>query len=200
MCPSAPDAAAKLVKWAYTLLALAIATPCAAQQLTVQANERKYNGQVWDGAEVYGPAALPTNTPPDLAVCIVPLTGPETCIQRQEGAQLKSLCQNSHSCTFTLSLNPRDRMGCSSTTSTSDSMTWWTPSSWCPTSGCRPRNTRRSKKRLRALMDEKTPLHADGEGSAKRDTFVVARESARTAARFRSHGWPFAERSRNCVE
>jgi hypothetical protein len=99
------------VRAAFALLALAIATPCVAQQLTVQANERKYNGQVWDGAEVYGPIALPANTPPDLAVCVIPLRGPETCIERQDGRQVKSLCQNSYSCTFTLNVNSREPYG-----------------------------------------------------------------------------------------
>jgi hypothetical protein len=93
------------------LLTLALVTPAAAQQLVVQANERKWNGQVWDGAEVYGPIAAPTNTPPDLGVCVVPLNGPETCIERVEGRARKSLCQNSLSCTFTLSTNAREPFG-----------------------------------------------------------------------------------------
>jgi hypothetical protein len=92
------------------LLGMTIA-PATAQQLTVQANERKYNGQVWDGVELYSPAAMPTNTPPDLAVCVVPLKGPETCLERMDGRQLKSLCQNSHSCTFTLNANGREPFG-----------------------------------------------------------------------------------------
>jgi hypothetical protein len=92
-------------------MVLALAVPTAAQQLTVQANDRKWNGQVWDGAEVYGPIAAPTNTPPDLGVCVVPVSGPETCIERVEGRARKSLCQNSLSCTFTLSTNAREPFG-----------------------------------------------------------------------------------------
>jgi hypothetical protein len=92
-------------------MVLALAVPAAAQQLTVQANDRKWNGQVWDGAEVYGPIAAPTNTPPDLGVCVVPVSGPETCIERVEGRARKSLCQNSLSCTFTLSTNAREPFG-----------------------------------------------------------------------------------------
>jgi hypothetical protein len=99
------------MRTALALLALAIATPCAAQQLTVQANDRKWNGQVWDGAEVYGPIVPPTSTPPDLGVCVVPLSGPETCIERVEGRARKSLCQNSLSCTFTLTTNAREPFG-----------------------------------------------------------------------------------------
>jgi hypothetical protein len=59
-------------------LYLLIALPASAQQLVVQANDRKWNGQVWDGAEVYGPIAAPTNTTPDLGLCVVPLSGPAT--------------------------------------------------------------------------------------------------------------------------
>jgi hypothetical protein len=96
---------------AVALMALVLATPAAAQQLVVQANDRKWNGQVWDGAEVYSPIAAPTNTPPDLGVCVVPLSGPETCIERVEGRARKSLCQNSLSCTLTLSTNAREPFG-----------------------------------------------------------------------------------------
>jgi hypothetical protein len=60
---------------AVALMALVLALPAAAHQLLVQANDRKWNGQVWDGAEVYSPIAAPTNTPPDLGVCVVPVSG-----------------------------------------------------------------------------------------------------------------------------
>jgi hypothetical protein len=93
------------------LLIMTLATPCAAQQLTVQANDRKWNSQVWDGAEVYGPIAAPTNTPPDLGVCVVPVSGPETCIERVEGRARKSLCQNSLTCSFSLNTNTREPFG-----------------------------------------------------------------------------------------
>lgn len=90
---------------------MSLGSPLAAQQLTVQANERKFNGQVWDGAEVYAPIALPANTPPDLAVCIVPPSGIEQCTERQDGRTRKSQCQNSYSCTFDLKANFREPFG-----------------------------------------------------------------------------------------
>jgi hypothetical protein len=96
---------------AIALMVLTLALPASAQQLVVQANDRKWNGQVWDGAEVYGPIAAPTNTPPDLGVCVVPLSGPESCIERVEGRARKSLCQNSLTCTFTLSTAAREPFG-----------------------------------------------------------------------------------------
>jgi hypothetical protein len=67
-----------LVRPILAALYLLIALPASAQQLVVQANDRKWNGQVWDGAEVYGPIAAPTNTTPDLGLCVVPLSGPAT--------------------------------------------------------------------------------------------------------------------------
>lgn len=92
-------------------MVMCLGSPLAAQQLTVQANDRKFNGQVWDGAEVYAPVALPANTPPDLAICIVPLNGIEHCTERVDGRTRKSQCQNSLSCTFDLRVNFREPFG-----------------------------------------------------------------------------------------
>lgn len=99
------------MRLSFVLAALALATPCAAQQLTVQANDRKWNGQVWDGAEIYGPLALPSTTPPDLGVCVVPLSAPESCHERLDGRTRKSLCQNSLTCTMQISVNGREPFG-----------------------------------------------------------------------------------------
>lgn len=93
------------------LVASLAAAPVLALDLTAQANDRKWNGQVWDGAEIYGPLALPSTTPPDLGVCVVPLSGPESCLERLDGRTRKSLCQNSLTCTFTLRANPREPFG-----------------------------------------------------------------------------------------
>lgn len=76
----------------------------AAQELVVEANQRKLNGQPWDGAETFGPVALPTAGPPDLALCVVPPNGQERCYERQVERGRQSLCQNSYSCTFKLEL------------------------------------------------------------------------------------------------
>lgn len=71
-----------------------------AQEVVLEANQRKLNGQPWDGAEVFGPVSLPTAGPPDLALCVVPPNGQERCYEREGGRGRQSLCQNSYSCTF----------------------------------------------------------------------------------------------------
>ncbi len=165
------------MRLAITFLVLVLASPCAAQQLTVQANGGKYNGQVWDGAEVYGPIALPTNTPPDLAVCVVPLRGPETCIERQDGRQLKSLCQNSHSCTFTLSVNAREPYGLFIYDIDLRFHDLVDVVVVTPDGRATPEQMQSIEQRLRALMEQKThaftPMETDRRARA---TFVVTRE------------------------
>jgi hypothetical protein len=101
----------RIAAWVLAGLAACAAVSAKAEQLTVHAHERKWNGQVWDGAEVYGPLALPTNTPPDLAVCLVGQEGLPQCTERVDGRQRKSECQNSHSCTFRVRMDAKEPVG-----------------------------------------------------------------------------------------
>lgn len=75
-------------------------TGALAQEVAIEANQRKLNGQPWDGAETFGPVSLPTAGPPDLALCVVAPNGQERCYEREGGRRRQSLCQNSYSCTF----------------------------------------------------------------------------------------------------
>ena len=71
-----------------------------AQEIAIEANQRKLNGQPWDGAETFGPVSLPTAGPPDLAICVVPPNGQERCYEREGACNRQSLCQNSYNCNF----------------------------------------------------------------------------------------------------
>lgn len=71
-----------------------------AQEIAIEANQRKLNGQPWDGAETFGPVSLPTAGPPDLAICVVSPSGQERCYEREGARNRQSLCQNSYTCSF----------------------------------------------------------------------------------------------------
>ena len=62
-------------------LAWCLACPAAALDLTIVADPRKWNGQPWDGIEVWGPVGLPTSGPPDLGVCVVRASGELDCLE-----------------------------------------------------------------------------------------------------------------------
>lgn len=68
--------------------------------LVVEADQRKWNGQPWDGLEVYGPVAAPTTTPPDLGMCLVTGQGSVDCLEVAQGGRRLSPCQNSYRCSF----------------------------------------------------------------------------------------------------
>jgi hypothetical protein len=172
------------MRWSITSLAMmalmGAAEPALAQQLTVQANERKYNGQVWDGAELYAPLALPSSTPPDLAVCLAPLTEPEQCQERGEGRQRKSPCPNSHSCTFTLAANSREPYGLFiydidlRLDDLVDVVIVVPGASWPA------ERTRAIETRLRALMESRAPAFTPMEKDRRaRDIFVVTADQCR---------------------
>ncbi len=165
-------------KAAFTALLLLITLgPALAQQLTVQAHDRKYNSQVWDGAEVYGPLAVPANTPPDLAVCVVPLSGQERCLERTEGQTLKSLCQNSHSCSFTLGVNPREPYGLYIYDIDLKFHDLVDTVIVVPDARTPPAAYAGIERRLREIMETKSPAFTLMEKDRrKRDTFVVTKE------------------------
>jgi hypothetical protein len=162
------------------LLLQAVAGPVAAQQMSVQANDRKFNGQAWDGVEAFAPLSVPTTTPPDLAVCVVPLNGAERCIERQTARERQSLCQNSFSCTFELGVNVREPFGL---------FIYDIDLRWddlvdflivVPEARMPPARYAPIERRLREMLTDRTETLNPTENSRRRrDTFVVTPEQCR---------------------
>jgi hypothetical protein len=82
-------------------------------RVQVRADPTTVYGTPWDGVSGGGPLqfALPTSSPPDLAVCIVAIDGERpaiACEHRGTAHQPVSLCEDSFECTFDVAV-PQSR-------------------------------------------------------------------------------------------